>query len=88
MTPHEVRTYTLKLFGFLDDDFVPANCPAGTIQEQDSGCTWLKNIQTDQSGILGLMRHLHNLGYSVLVMIAETFISSEQSRSVKPPDKR
>lgn len=71
MSPDELRTYSLKLSGSLDDDFLSAYCPAGASLAQCNECTRLENLQTDQSGIIGLLRHLHNLGCVILEMSTE-----------------
>ena len=62
------RCYQLKITGQLDDDFVSSFCPPETIIQRESDTTLLSNIRTDQSGILGLIRHLHNLGCTILSM--------------------
>lgn len=73
MTPHktqnsDLRCYQLKITGQLDDDFVASFCPPETIIQRESDTSLLSNISTDQSGILGLIRHLHNLGFAILSM--------------------
>jgi hypothetical protein len=62
----ETRSYTIKLSGESEDDFLASFCPAGTTLEHQEGNTLLSNICTDQSGILGLIRYLHNMGYTIL----------------------
>ena len=64
----DLRCYQLKITGQLDDDFVASFCPPETIIQRESDTTLLSNISTDQSGILGLIRHLHNLGCTILSM--------------------
>jgi hypothetical protein len=71
MSPDELRTYSLKLCGSLDDDFISAYFPAGTCLTQRDECSRLENLQTDQSGIIGLLRQLHNLGCVILEMSTE-----------------
>jgi hypothetical protein len=67
MTPNcDMHPYTLKLSGQLDDDFLASYCPAGTTMECQEGVILLTNIYTDQSGILGLIRYLHNMGCIIL----------------------
>jgi hypothetical protein len=69
MTPNcEIRTYALKLSGELEQDFLTSFCPAGTNLERQEGSTLLSNICTDQSGIIGMIRYLHNLGFTILEM--------------------
>jgi len=63
-----LRSYKLKLSGSVDDDFVISFCPTGLSITREGDLTILDNILTDQSGILGLFRHLHNMGCTILLM--------------------
>lgn len=50
----------------LDADFLSSYCPAGaTLSVQDTTAT-LANLHTDQAGLIGLIRCLHNLGCTIL----------------------
>ncbi len=64
--PGDPRTYQITIQGQLDDGFVTAFCPAGTQRTCQADVTLLSNICTDQSGIVGLVRHLHNLGCTIV----------------------
>jgi hypothetical protein len=71
MTPPEtlnsdLRYYQLKIIGQLDEDFVASFCPPKTGIQCESDTTLLSNIFTDQSGIFGIIRHLHNLRCTIL----------------------
>jgi hypothetical protein len=66
-----LRCYQLKLAGPLDEEFVRSFCPPGLTLEHEGDTTVLSNILTDQSGIIGLIRHLHNLGCTILTMTGE-----------------
>lgn len=63
--------YRLQIKGQLDDDFLPSYCPPGTRLQRQGELTILANLHTDQSGILGLVRRLHNLGCTLLEMTAQ-----------------
>jgi hypothetical protein len=67
-TISENRIYTLTFSGTPDDDFLAACCPAGTTLTTDGGVAILDHIRSDQSGIIGLIRHLHNLGCVILTL--------------------
>lgn len=56
------RTYTLITSGELDADFTATFCPPGTKLEHDGKTLKLTNLRIDQSGLLGIIRSLHNLG--------------------------
>jgi hypothetical protein len=61
-----LTAYQIKLRGYLDEDFAAAYCPPGTQISTENEVTTLGNLQTDQSGIIGLLRHLHGLGCTIL----------------------
>ncbi len=62
------RLYTLELVGRLDEEFINAYCPADTVLIQKKDSSILMNINTDQSGLIGLIRVLHNLGFILLAL--------------------
>ncbi len=65
------RSYTLTFSGTLDDDFLASYCPEGTTLTSATGIATLDHIRTDQSGIIGLIRHLHNLSCVILQVSTE-----------------
>ncbi|HRJ40304.1 MAG: hypothetical protein KJZ86_27215 [Caldilineaceae bacterium] len=64
----EMHYYQMRIAGRLDDEFVTSFCPAGTEATWDADGTRLERIETDQSGIIGLIRSLHNLGCTILYL--------------------
>jgi hypothetical protein len=66
LNDHHPHAYEIRLKGRLDQDFLQSYCPAGTTLTCEEGRTCLSNIRTDQSGIIGLLRNLHNLGFIIL----------------------
>ena len=72
MSPHQPRTYSLTISGEIDDDFLSAHCPAGATLTHCGDCARLENLQTDQAGILGLLRALHNLGLTIFEISTST----------------
>ncbi len=70
MTPSaDIHIYTIEVANALNDDFLHSFCPDGTTLAYDGKLTILANVQTDQSGILGLMRALHNLNFTIIKML-------------------
>lgn len=70
-----IRTYTLIIDGELDADFTAAFCPPETKLELDGRTLRLTNLCVDQSGLLGIIRRLHNLGcilVSLFIDVGET----------------
>lgn len=63
---NDQQLYQIKFSGRVDDDFVTSFCPPGLTIERDGDITFISNIRTDQSGMIGLIRHLHNLGCTIL----------------------
>ncbi len=63
-----MRSYQLKIAGTLEEDFIATFCPPGTTLQRAGDATLLTGILTDQSGILGLARQLHNLGCTILTL--------------------
>jgi hypothetical protein len=62
------RSYQIRLRGQLEENFVASFCPEGTCLIHEGDTTLLANMVTDQSGIMGLLRHLHNLGCTILLL--------------------
>lgn len=65
-------TYSIQLRGVVSADEINALSPAhkGSMQvEQVGPAATLLILCTDQSGLIGLMRHLHGLGFVFLAVI-------------------
>ena len=71
MTAHtsqqDQQVYRITLRGQIDK-FVEAYCPPGTVLACEGEAAILSNIHADQSAIVGLVRHLHNLGCTILAL--------------------
>jgi hypothetical protein len=58
--------YRIEICGEADEDEINAISPLRvSIDLSDAGSSLL-TVCTDQSGLIGLMRHLHGLGYVFL----------------------
>lgn len=62
------QVYRITLQGPIDEAFVEAYCPPETVLACKGGTATLSNIHADPSAIVGLVRQLHNLGYTILAM--------------------
>jgi hypothetical protein len=63
---NDICTYLLEIRGQVDEDEINAMSPLQmTVKQMDAAATLL-TISTDQSGLIGLMRHLHGLGFVFL----------------------
>ena len=66
---NDMCTYHIQLRGQVDEGEINAMSPLQmTVQRADTTAT-LFTVRTDQSGLIGLMRHLHGLGF-VLVSVS------------------
>jgi len=62
----ELCTYHIQLNGRVDEDEINTMSPLQmTVIRADTAATLL-TVSTDQSGLIGLMRHLHGLGFVFL----------------------
>jgi hypothetical protein len=67
MTPaSDTRFYVLRISGTLDADFLASYCPAGATMTIHDDHVILANLHTDQAGILGIIRQIHNFGCILL----------------------
>jgi len=65
---NNLRSYRIRIKGRVDEEFVAAYCPPETVLTCAGDAALLSNIRTDQTAILGLVRHLHNLGCTILAL--------------------
>jgi hypothetical protein len=69
MTPvSDTHRYTLRISGTLDADFLASYCPAGATMTFHDDHITLADLLTDQSGIIGIIRQLHNFGSILLAL--------------------
>jgi hypothetical protein len=68
---HENCTYQIKVRGQVDENDLNVMSPLQvTVVGMDARAT-LISIHTDQSGLVGLMRHLHGRGFELLSLYRE-----------------
>lgn len=68
---HDIYTYHIQIRGQVDEDEINAMSPLQmTVVRVDTAAT-LFTVCTDQSGLIGLMRHLHGLGFVFLSVNCE-----------------
>jgi hypothetical protein len=63
---NDVYTYQIRLRGQLDEGEINAGSPLHMTVVQADGTTTLSAVHTDQSGLVGLLRHLHGRGFDLL----------------------
>jgi hypothetical protein len=69
---NDLFTYHVRLSGRLTADDLNAMSPLALTVEESEAATTLLSICTDQSGLIGIMRHLHGLGCVFLSVTTET----------------
>jgi hypothetical protein len=65
---NELSTYVIQLGGQVEEGEVNAMSPFHMRVIQNQAAATLFSVCTDQSGLVGLLRHLHRLGF-VLVSV-------------------
>lgn len=67
----ETYTYKVEVQGQIDEHVFNATSPL-QVQVKKTGdtATWL-TVRTDQSGLVGLIRHLHHQGFVLLSCLRE-----------------
>ena len=61
-----MNRYHIQLRGQIDEDEINTMSPLQMARERGDTAVTQFTVHTDQSGIIGLMRHLHGLGYVFL----------------------
>ena len=63
---NDMCVYHIQLRGLVDEAEVNAMSPLHLVQEWGTTAVTQFSIRTDQSGLIGLMRHLHSFGFVFL----------------------
>ncbi|PDW03489.1 hypothetical protein [Candidatus Viridilinea mediisalina] len=72
MNAPETQRYTLRCRGGLAANFLADYCPVGTTLTMGQNEFTLANLRTDQAGLLGILRSLHNRGCTLLSLSVDT----------------
>lgn len=81
---NDVRTYKIQIHGRVEEADIDASSPLPfTIEPVEEVNTTL-TLQTDQSGIIGMIRHLHGLG---LTLISISFTSKNPHEIWQEPSE-
>jgi hypothetical protein len=68
---HDICVYRIQLRGPVDEGEINAMSPLQMIVAQTDPTATQLTVSTDQSGLIGLMRHLHGLGFVLLSVTRE-----------------
>jgi hypothetical protein len=66
VTMHELHTYHIEVRGRMDEPDLNATSPIQMTVTGTDGDSMRLTVHTDQSGLIGLIRHLHGLGLAPL----------------------
>jgi hypothetical protein len=68
---HDICTYHVEVRGQVDENAFNATSPLQmTVVRVDAAAT-LSTVRTDQSGLIGLIRYLHQQGFVLLSVCRE-----------------
>lgn len=62
----DIRTYQIHINGQVIESEIAQFCPSEWTIDSNKNHSSLLTIETDQSGLIGLLRHLHGLGFELL----------------------
>ena len=68
---HNICTYRIEVRDQVSENDLNATSPLQVTVVQENTATTLFTICADQSGLVGLMRHLHGHGFVLLSVIRE-----------------
>ncbi len=68
---HDVRIYVIQIRGEVEEDEINDVTPLHVKVIRVAANTTLLAACTDQAGFVGLVRHLHSLGFVLLAMRCE-----------------
>jgi hypothetical protein len=60
------HTYLIQLRGLIDVDELNALTPLQIAEVRAEATTTRVTVSTDQAGLIGLLRHLHGLGFQFI----------------------
>ncbi len=65
----DIITYQIRVRGPVEEEDLNANSPLQPTVAETGPLATLLTVRTDQSGMIGLIRHLHGLGFVLLSII-------------------
>ena len=72
------RIYQIQIGGRIAEDEIAPFSPPGWKIEPGAAGGSLLTVQTDQSGVVGLIRHLHGLGFELLAFQCHSLLEQEK----------
>jgi hypothetical protein len=85
---HDQYTYLIQLRGPVDVDELNALTPLRMTRVRADTTTTLVTMSTDQAGLIGLMRHLHGLGFQFLSVTCHSHHQENEDVKIKTDSSR
>ena len=63
---HDICTYHIQVRGQVEENIFNATSPLQIMVVQTDAVVTLFTVSADQSGLIGLIRHLHRQGFVIL----------------------
>ena len=63
---HDICTYHIQVRGQVEENIFNATSPLQIMVVQTDAAVTLFTVSADQSGLIGLIRHLHRQGFVIL----------------------
>ena len=73
---HDVCIYRIEVQGLVDESTFNATSPLQIAVERVDARATMFTIHTDQAGLIGLIRHLHQRGFIFLSVTREQQLAS------------
>jgi hypothetical protein len=73
----EICTYQIEVQGQMDENDLNAMSPLEMTMVQGDTAAALLTIHADQSGLVGLIRHLHGRGFVLLSITREGWLTDK-----------
>ena len=80
----DLRPYAVIVAGVLEPATVAEICPPDTRVCHDHGATTLLIARADQAALIGVLRQLHNLGYTLLRVDAAAGVTPRGDQDSTP----
>lgn len=79
---NDVRTYKIQIDGRVEEADFHASSPLPFVIKHIEGGNTMVTVKTDQPGIIGMIRHLHGLG---LTLISISFTQENVPETCQEP---
>jgi hypothetical protein len=82
------HTYLIELQGSVEVDELNARAPLKILPVRADSATTLISATSDQAGLIGLLRHLHGLGFQFISITCESQLQENGHVEIKTDASR